>query len=184
MQLNLQERKVKNVVLIFALSVFTFTIPGFAEENTKSESSSKPEISAHHGGGGHGHGGHGHHGHHGGHGHGHRSHSHRNARGHYHNGRFDHGYFNSHFGPGYPILWGGPGFWFGAPWVSPFWFGGVYWGFGPGFVFAPEWRVGGWYVASIATGYVLLNPTFPTVQVPVVVNINLAPPDDEDESSE
>jgi hypothetical protein len=48
----------------------------------------------------------------------------------------------------------------------------------------PQWQVAGWYVASIATGYVLLNPTFPTVQVPVVVNINLAPPDDEDDSDE
>jgi hypothetical protein len=164
MLLNLQERIVKNVILIFALSVFAFTVPGFANENSKSESSS--EISAHqHGGSGHG--GHGGHSGHGGHGHSSRSHAHSYARGHYHHGRFDHGYFNSHFGPGYPIFWGG-----------------VYWGFGPGFVFLPQWQVAGWYVASIATGYVLLNPAFPTVQVPVVVNINLAPPADEDDADE
>ncbi len=180
----------KNIVLIFAFSVFAFTTPGFAEEN--SGPSSTIELSAHgHGGSGHRHGGSGRrhggsrHGSHGHHGHKrHRSRSHREARSHYHHGRFDHGYFGANFGPGYPIFWGAPGFWFGAPWISPFWFGGVYWGFGPGFVFLPEWRVEGWYVASIATGYVLLNPTFPTVQVPVVVNINLAPPDDEDEADD
>jgi hypothetical protein len=177
--------------IIFALSFFAFTVPGFAKENSKSEPSSSSEVSAHqHGGSVHGsHGSHGHQGGHGGHGGGHghghgRSHDHRNARGHYHNGRFDHGYYNSHFGPAFPIFWGGAGFWFGAPWVSPFWFGGVYWGWGPGVVFLPEWQVGGWYVASISTGYVLLNPAFSSVQVPVVVQINLAPPDDEDEADE
>jgi hypothetical protein len=179
LQLSLQEKNVKNFGLIFALSVFGFTAPGFAEEN----SGSTIELSAHqHGGSGHRHGGsrHGSHGHHG----RNRSHHHSEARGHYHHGRFDDGYFGAHFGRGNLIIWGGPGFWYGAPWVSPFWFGGVYWGFGPGFVFLPEWRVGGWYVASATAGYVLLNPAFPAVQVPVVVNINLAPPAEQDEADE
>jgi hypothetical protein len=187
---------VKNLILILGLSGFAFTAPGFAEEN----SSSTTELLArgeHGGGSGHSQGGSGHsqgasarrQGSSGGHGnhaasHGHRSSAHNNARSHYRHGRFDNGYYHSHFGPGYPIFWGGPGFWFGAPWFSPFWFGGVYWGFGAGIVFLPEWQVSGWYVASVATGYVLLNPAFPSVQVPVVVQINLAPPADQDDADE
>ncbi len=163
----------KNFVI--ALSVFAFAAPGFAEENSI-------ELSARHGGSGHGgHGGHPHGGsghHHGGSGHGGHGH---HGHGHYHHGRFDDHYFHSHFGIRHPIIWGGPGFfWFGAPWISPFWFGGVWWGFGVSVVFLPEWQVGGWYVASATAGYVLLNPTFPGVQVPVVVQINLAPPVDEE----
>jgi hypothetical protein len=172
---------VKNFVI--ALSIFAFTAPGFAEENSSSK-----ELSARHGGSG-GHGGHGGHSHgssghhHGGSGHGgHGHHGHGDGRGHYHHGRFDDHYFHSHFGPGNLIIWGGPGFfWFGAPWISPFWFGGVWWGFGVGVAFLPQWQVAGWYVASVATGYVLLNATFPGVQVPVVVNINMAPPAQGDE---
>ncbi len=113
-----------------------------------------------------------------------RSREHRDARGHYHHGRFDDHYYHSHFGRGHPIIWGGPGFWYGAAWASPFWFGGVYWGFGAGFVFLPEWQVPGWYISSIPSGYVLLNPGFPTVQVPVVVNVNMAPPVEQDQGDE
>ncbi|GEM_PF-5497747 len=200
----------KNWSLLFSLPIFVSTSLGFAKENL--ELSSQTEASSHQGGGGHGssphqhgsggsphgHGGHGsshQHGHgshgdrgHGNHrGHGHheqRSRDHREARGHYHHGRFDDHYYHSHFGWRHPIVWGGPGFWYGAAWVSPFWFGGVYWGFGPGVVFLPEWQISGWYIGIVSSGYVLLNPAFPSVQVPVVVNINMGPSEDQDEEDD
>jgi hypothetical protein len=48
----------------------------------------------------------------------------------------------------------------------------------------PEWQVAGWYVTGTSDGYVLINPAFPSVQVPVVVQINLAPSADQDETDE
>ena len=184
----------KNFSLMFALSVVALTASGFAEGHGGGGGGHEGgggHAGSSHAGSGHGssaghagssHGGSGH-GHNAGHGHGgQRSHAHREARSHYRHGRFDRHYYGSHFGRGYPIVWGGAGFWFGAAWASPFWFGGVYWGFGPGVVFLPEWQVGGWYIGSVPSGYVLLNPAFPTVQVPVVVNINMAPPADNDDT--
>ena len=114
-----------------------------------------------------------------------RHNDHRSAQRAYRNGRFNDRYFGSHFGPRYVIVFGGPGFWYGAPYVSPFFFGGVYFNFGP-FVFLPGYQIGGWYIdyCDYASGYyvgsyVLINPAFPGVIVPVVVEIDIQPAEEQ-----
>jgi len=107
-----------------------------------------------------------------------RRNEYRGARKAFHNGRFNDRYFGEHFGFGHPIIWGGPGFWYGSPFMGPFFFGGIYWSWGYDFMFLPEWQIGGWYIDYMPGGYMLVNPGFPTITIPVIVNIDLAPVDD------
>ena len=86
-----------------------------------------------------------------------RNDGYREAHDHYRGGRFDREYFVGHFGPSFGIVWGGPGFWFGTPFGSPFFFGGVYFGFGVGYMMPLEYQVGGWYVDEGPAGYVIVG---------------------------
>lgn len=109
-----------------------------------------------------------------------RRNDHRAARGAYHNGRFNDRYFGSHFGREHAVVFGTPGLWVGRPFYSPFWWGGVQWGFGPGIFWPDAWGMGlGVYIDYIpGIGFVLVNPAFPDTTLPLTADVDAQPVDD------
>ncbi len=112
-----------------------------------------------------------------------RRHDYRAARSAYRNGRFNDRFYGAHFGAAHPIAFGGPGLWVGRPFFSPFWWGGVEFGFGPGIFWPDAWGMGfGVYIEYIpGVGYVLADPAFPDTTLPLTVDIDAQPVDDPDQ---
>ncbi|MGB9408549.1 MAG: hypothetical protein WCA89_13500, partial [Terracidiphilus sp.] len=109
-----------------------------------------------------------------------RRHDYRSARSAYRNGRFNDRYFHSHYGREHAVVFSTPGLWVGRPFYSPFWWGGMEWGFGPGIFWPDAWGMGlGVYIDYVpGIGYVLVNPAFPDTTLPLSVDIDAQPVDD------
>jgi hypothetical protein len=107
----------------------------------------------------------------------------RAARGAYRNGRFNDRYYAGHFGPSHAVVFSTPGLWVGTPYASPFWWGGVQWGFGPGIFWPDAWGLGdGVFIEDLpGVGYVLADPAFPDTTVPVVADVDAQPTDEPDQ---
>jgi hypothetical protein len=107
---------------------------------------------------------------------------HRAAHREFRNGRFSDRYYGAHFGRAHAIVFGGPRFWVGTPYGSPFWWGGVQWGFGPGIFWPGLWGLGeGCYIEYVpGVGYVMVNPAFPDTTLALTANIDAEPVDELD----
>jgi hypothetical protein len=105
-----------------------------------------------------------------------RRNDYRSAHSAYRNGRFNDRYYGSHFGRYHPVVFGG-GMWVGRPFWSPFWWGGIEWGFGPGIFWPDAWGMGiGCYIEYIpGIGYVLVNPAFPDTTLALTANLDAEP---------
>ena len=113
-----------------------------------------------------------------------RRNDYRAARSAFRGGRFNDRFYSAHFGRSHPVVFGGGGrsIWIGAPFASPFWWGGVEFGFGPGIFWPGAWGMGfGCYIDYVpGIGYVLVNPDFPGDPLALTVNLDAQPIDDPD----
>jgi hypothetical protein len=107
----------------------------------------------------------------------------RAARSAYRNGRFNDRYYSGHFGASHAVAFSTPGLWIGTPYASPFWWGGVQWGFGPGVFWPSAWGMGdGVYIEYLpGTGFVLADPAFPDTTLPIVADVDAQPTDEPDQ---
>jgi len=106
------------------------------------------------------------------------------ARSAFRNGRFNGRYFGAHFGRGHFFGFCGPGrFWIGDPYASPFWFGGAEFAFGPGVIWPGAWgRCDQFYVDYLdGVGYELVDPAYADVTLPLAVDIDAQPMDEQDQ---
>jgi hypothetical protein len=107
----------------------------------------------------------------------------RAARAAYSNGRFNDRYYAGHFGAAHAVAFGAPGVWVGTPYASPFWWGGMQWGFGPGIFWPDAWGMGdGCFIEYMpGGGFALANPAFPDTTLALVADVDAQPMDEADQ---
>ena len=103
------------------------------------------------------------------------------ARAAFRNGRFNERYYGANFGRYHHFGFCGAGrFWMGSPYASPFWFGGVEFGFAPGVFWPGAWgRCDEFYIEYLdGVGYALVDPAYADVTLPLAVDIDAQPMDE------
>jgi len=71
----------------------------------------------------------------------------------------------------------------GSPYESPFWYGGVEFGFAPGVIWPGVWgRCDAFYIGYVdGVGYALVDPAYADVTLPLAVDIDAQVSDEPDE---